>query len=89
MNSFASYKPGSQHLVLHVVAEANPARANAAEWWGPEIARRSAELCGKPCSRQAVGETLRKKLLPKGLVTSRKAGHHLLLWAPTAEARAR
>jgi hypothetical protein len=86
--AFASHRPGSQHLLLHAAGEANPARDNAAEWTEPQLAKRCAELCGKPCLRQVAGITLRNKLLRKGLVTSRKASHKLLLWALTAEARA-
>ena len=84
--ALASHSPGGQDLLLHVVAGDNPARDCVPEWTETQIAKRSAELCGKPCLRQLVGTTLRLKLLPKGLVISRKVNHHLLVWAPTEEA---
>ena len=88
MALFASHTPGSQHLVLHAVAEPNPARDGVLSWTETELAKRCAELCGKSCTRQVVGMALRSTLLPKGLVFSRKVAAKHLVWAPTAEARA-
>ena len=86
MAGLASLSPGSALVVLHSMAALNPARS-AAEWTESELAKHCAELCGKPCTRQMMGMSLRSALLCKGLVVSHKAGRKLLLWAPSAEAR--
>ncbi len=86
MALFEAHTPGSMHLVLHAVCEPNPERGDVAEWWEPQLARRCTELCGKQATRQLVGMTLRAKLLPRGLVTSRKQAARLLLWSATEEA---
>ena len=83
-----AYEASSQYLVLHAVVEANPERAGAAAWSGPQLAKRCAELCGKPCTRESIAMTMRRKLQPKGLVTSRKESHTQLLWEATAKVRA-
>jgi hypothetical protein len=88
MDGFADHKPGSQHLVLHAVSKANPEREGAAEWTESQLAARCAQLCGKPCIHQLVGATLRSKLRPKGLVSSRNVGRQVVLWTATAEVRA-
>ena len=84
---FATQEPSSQYLVLHAVLEANPERASEAIWSAPQLAKRCAELCGKPCKRDAVAMTLRTKLEAKGLCTARKASRKEVLWVATAEAR--
>ena len=86
--AFASHAPGSQHLVLHAVAQLNPV-SGTAEWTEVQLASLCSELCGKPCNRQIVGVTLRTTLQNKDLVEPRKVSQKHLLWAPTAEARAR
>ena len=72
MAAFASHTPGSQHLVLHALAEPNPDRDGVPAWTETQLAKRCAELCGTSCTRQVIGITLRSTLLPKGLVFSRK-----------------
>lgn len=88
MADFSAHSAGGQHVVLHAVAEGNLERNGAPEWLEPQLAKRCAELTGKPCTRQLVGVTLRSTLQPKGLVASRKEGPLLLYWSPTAQARA-
>jgi hypothetical protein len=87
MAAFAAHKPASQHAILHKVHTGNPERGGAAEWTETQLAKGCSELTGQPCMRQTVGKVLRTKLLPKGVVAMRKAGHTLVLWSPTAEAR--
>ena len=83
----ASPETGTQYVLLNGVTRANPERAGAAEWTGPQLAKQCTKLSGKPCSRGVVAMTMRDKLQPKGLVTARKEGHKLLLWVATPEAR--
>lgn len=87
MAPFAAHKPSGQHMILFVVAESNPEQGRP-EWTEAQLAARSAELCGAPCARDHVGKALRERLIPKGLVFSRKQRNGPLLWAATAEARA-
>ena len=87
MAAFASLTPGNGLVVLSAVSGENPERQDG-EWTQSQLALRCAEMCGKDCSSNLVGVTLKQTLEPKGLVTSRKESRQVLLWAPTAEARA-
>jgi hypothetical protein len=75
-----------QWPVFRALLQPNAARAHARAWRASELAQCASELAGAPYSKDAVGVTLRKQLLPKDLAHTVRGGRNCTLWCPTHKA---